>query len=280
MVKSSEADLTSVAEHYEFGKNWADFAARLSESSIAEAEKGMVKLLHADELVGRTFLDIGCGSGLHSLAALRLGVRSVMATDIDPDSVETTRTVLSRYAGSSNWSVRVQSVFDLRPDQTYDVVYSWGVLHHTGDMHRAIRSAAALVAPAGLMCLALYRKTPLCGLWKVEKRVYTSGPEWLRWVFEKIFLGAVHLRFWMSGRNYKSFNDDYVRNRGMSYETDMRDWLGGYPYESISEAATLKLFEELGFDSVRRFCVPPGPGVFGSGCDEYVFRRRSKDIQH
>lgn len=130
------------------------------------------------------------------------------------------------------------------------------------------------------MCVALYRKTPLCGLWKVEKRAYTNGPAWLRRVFEKIFLGAVHLRFWMSGRNYKSFNDDYVTNRSMSYETDMRDWLGGYPYESISESATLKLFEELGFDPVRRFCVPPGPGVFGSGCDEYVFRRRSKDIQH
>lgn len=126
MCHYAKADLTSVAEHYEFGKNWADFAARLSESLIVEAEKGTVKLLRADELVGRTFLDVGCGSRLHSLAALRLGVRRVMATDIDPDSVETTRAVLSQYAGSSNWSVRVQSVFDLPPDETYYVVYSWG----------------------------------------------------------------------------------------------------------------------------------------------------------
>lgn len=149
-------DLTSVDTHFAFGKNWAAYAEKVTAAEIAEAERGLIRLLGSERLDGERFLDIGCGSGLHSLAALRLGAREVVAVDLDPDSVATTQALLDRHAPrGAVFRVEAVSVFDLRPEAmgTFDTVYSWGVLHHTGDMERAIRCAAAMVGTEGRACV-------------------------------------------------------------------------------------------------------------------------------
>lgn len=165
-------ELSSVESHFKFGENWRSFVDTLSERSIEEAERGLARLFPKGELRGHRFLDIGCGSGLHMLAAQRLGAAEIVGFDLDRVSAQTAQALLSAHASSRNWSVNVRSVFDLDPrrDSAYDVVYSWGVLHHTGDMWSAIRKAAAMVAPGGYLALALYRHTPLCGLWRVERK--------------------------------------------------------------------------------------------------------------
>ncbi len=147
-------DLTQAETHFAFGKNWATYAEKITAAEIAEAEKGLRKLL-GERLDGLRFLDVGCGSGLHALAALRLGAREVVAVDIDADSVATTLAVLSRWSPAANFRVERQSVFELAPENvgTFDVVYSWGVLHHTGDLRRALRQAAALVGEGGRFAL-------------------------------------------------------------------------------------------------------------------------------
>jgi SAM-dependent methyltransferase len=268
------ADATDAASHFDFGRNWADFAEKLSDREIEQAQQGFARLLRPEEVAGKTVLDLGCGSGLHSLAALRLGAARVEAVDIDPMSVETTRSVLARFASGQQWSASVASVFELESAARYDIVYSWGVLHHTGDMQRAVRIAAELVKPGGLLCIALYRRTPLCTLWKVEKRLYTASPGWFRRVLEATYRLAYRFSFFIRGRNYAQHVRDYPSQRGMSFETDVRDWLGGYPYESITEAEVRAMFDRLDFEPVRTFCSPPGVGLLGTGCDEYVFRRR------
>ena len=128
---------------------------------------------------GKTFLDIGCGSGLNALAALSLGAASVTAVDIDENSVSTTQALLAARAPNPNWSAKLASVFDMTPDTfgTFDVVYSWGVLHHTGSMWKAIDCAARLVSPGGLYAIAIYTKTPLCGFWQYEKAFYSKSPK-------------------------------------------------------------------------------------------------------
>src|SRR5689334_15093694 len=79
---------------YGFGKNWAEFIERrLSDKIVQDSMDHMRRLMHADSLKGKTFLDIGCGSGIHSLAALRLGADKVVAFDYDDDSVATSRKV-------------------------------------------------------------------------------------------------------------------------------------------------------------------------------------------
>jgi SAM-dependent methyltransferase len=270
-------DLTDVSTHYEFGENWSKYAELIDASRIALAEADFTRILHRDEVAGRSFLDIGCGSGLHSVAASRCGAGSVSAIDIDPVSVSTAQAVLARHAQPGvTWSAQQQSVFDIDPSRTYDIVYSWGVLHHTGNMNGAIASAARLVGENGMLVLALYRKTPLCGFWRWEKRLYSEGSEGLRRVLETTYNGARALSFWLRGRSFAAYKRDYAQLRGMEYMTDVRDWLGGYPYESISKAEMLAMASTLGFEFVRgEVRENPGTGLLGSGCDEYVFRKRA-----
>ncbi len=152
--------LNEEARHFAFGQNWAAYAKIVTDKHIEQATKDLERLIPVSP--GRRFLDIGCGSGLHSIAALNLGAEEVLAVDIDSDSVETTRALLGKYAPAGKvYSVEKVSVFELDPKRIglFDTVYSWGVLHHTGDMARAIRCAASLCRPGGFFVFALYRRT-------------------------------------------------------------------------------------------------------------------------
>lgn len=279
MNQLAPPDKLTVGTHFAFGKNWASYAALIGEREITEAERSLLKLLPKEALAGKRFLDIGCGSGLHSLVALRLGAGEVLAADIDPDSVATTRAVLDRHAPQACYSVRESSVFDLDPVRTghFDVVYSWGVLHHTGDMHRALRQAAALVAPGGVFVFALYRKTWMCGFWKLEKRFYSRARPGLQKFARGVYVALYRVRLLMKGQQFKKHVRNYKNTRGMDFYHDVHDWLGGYPYESISPAEVERAMTKAGLVRVK-VLVQHGrvfgrhTGVFGSGCDEYVYR--------
>jgi 2-polyprenyl-6-hydroxyphenyl methylase/3-demethylubiquinone-9 3-methyltransferase len=166
------------------------------------------------------------------------------------------------------------SVFDLDPGTLgrFDVVYSWGVLHHTGAMYDAIAKASEMVAPNGMLTLALYGKTPFCGLWRVDKRIYSRAPKWVQKVIETAYLEVVRLRLALKRESLKKRREDYWKQRGMDMYHDTRDWLGGYPYESISPKQAMSYMQKLGFEPVRSF-VSPCIGLLGSGCDEYSFTR-------
>jgi len=172
-VAGSVAELTQVGSHFRFGENWAEFAQGIDPARIEQACGEMARLLGREDISGLRFLDIGSGSGLHALAALKLGAAQVIATDIDPDSVETTRKLLERFAVDGRWRAERRSVLEIRPEDygRFDIVYSWGVLHHTGAMYDAIRAAAALVGESGRFCTALYGRTALCNFWRWEKRL-------------------------------------------------------------------------------------------------------------
>lgn len=274
----SRKDLTDAESHFAFGDNWASYAARIDEPAIDEAVRGLSHLLGGKRLDGMRFLDIGSGSGLHALAALRLGAREVVAVDLDANSVATSRAVLDRHAPQGGWRVERLSVFDLAAAGLggFDVVYSWGVLHHTGDMAHAIECAAQCVAPGGLFIFALYRRVWMDWFWRLEKRWYANaspaGQRLVRAAYVALF--AAGLRF--TGRNLSEYRRFYLQNRGMDFEHDVHDWLGGWPYESISAGEVDTMLGRLDCVPVRRF-VRHGkifgrdPGVFGTGCDEYVF---------
>lgn len=277
-------DLTQAESHFRFGKNWADFAKSVTQEQIDQARTNLASMLGRDDLRGLTFLDIGSGSGLHSLAALQLGASRVLATDIDRDSVETTQSTLRRYSPNGNWSAELRSVFDLQPSDIgkFDIVYSWGVLHHTGDMYRAIRTAAQLVAPDGIFGLALYAKTSMCGFWRVEKRIYSQSSPIIQRLFRSLYVAV----FWLvqtalglrRGQlfSWKQYVAQYKQRRGMLVWIDFHDWLGGYPYESVSPPELRKFMSSIGFSELKSFLVPGGrTGLLGSGCDEYVFGRSS-----
>lgn len=262
--------LLSLDSHFAFGQNWADFAQSLDEQRVRQAEADLMRIV--GDIRGKTFLDIGCGSGIHSAAASRLGA-SVVAVDLDPVSVETARAVTKRFA--PDCEVMRASAFDI--SRTFDVVYSWGVLHHTGAMWKAVAHAAGLVLPGGRLAIALYGRTPFCGLWRVEKRLYSSSPKAVQAVVRTVYKALFIAGLLVSGRNPIAYIRSYATNRGMRWHHDVHDWLGGYPYESASPADVEKFLSDRGFILERTFIhKAPIAGLLGTGCNEYLFTRSSR----
>lgn len=262
-------------ERFAFGKNWASFLRVLDEERIRAAEAGLTKML-GPSLAGLRFLDIGSGSGLSSLAARRIGAE-VVSFDYDPQSVACTNEVRRRYfPDDPRWRVLQGSVLDaafLSSLGSFDVVYSWGVLHHTGAMWPALDLAQARVAEEGRLHIAIYNdQGAWSGRWRRIKRLYCSGPlgrslvtgtivPW--WVLRGLLADLV----WM--RNPLERYRTYRHHRGMSVVHDWLDWLGGYPFEYAKPEA---LLDHL---AARDFRLDRLRTVGGSmGCNEYVFRRR------
>ncbi len=262
------ADLTLRTAHFDFGENWASYSGLIDSDRVQQAI-GNVEAL-AGPVAGKSFLDIGCGSGLFSLAASRLGAAGVTAIDIDERSVATATALLTNH-GARDWNVREQSVFDLGAEQ-FDIVYSWGVLHHTGDMWRAIERAAAAVKPGGTFAFALYEKTPLCRFWRIEKRLYRRAPRFVQGV-ARIAFEALQMTARLAAFRSPLLRREGIR-RGMDYSHDLHDWLGGYPYESTSIAEVEPFMRALGFEKIRNNQARvKAKGIGGSPCSEYVFRR-------
>ncbi len=256
--------------HFRFGENWLSFSSLIDEPRIAEAARGLQKLIPAEDLEEKRFLDIGCGSGLSMVAALRLGAAEVVGTDIDRDSVLAARDVLSRYAAPRAWDLRHCDVFDMEPSVygTFDVVYSWGVLHHTGDLWNALIKAGTFVKPNGLLVLGLYHKTPVCWFWRREKHFYANASAWQQRVVRSLYKGVLALRLIMVGQHSNRYS------RGMDRDHDVHDWLGGYPYESTLPQEVVCQLESNGF-AIEKVLENCGGclGLLGTGCDEYVARR-------
>jgi 2-polyprenyl-6-hydroxyphenyl methylase/3-demethylubiquinone-9 3-methyltransferase len=260
-----------------FGDNWLNFASDLNEEHIIRAKKSLQRLLGRTDLSGLTFLDIGSGSGLFSLVARQLGAR-VHSFDFDPDSVACTQSLRNKYfPGDAEWTVEHGSILNAAYTDrlgTFDIVYSWGVLHHTGAMWTALERAASLVAPDGVLAIALYRRTPLCGAWLVEKRLYKAAPRIIQSVVRGTYKAAYFTQLAASGQSPRSFVRNYKSVRGMNWHHDVHDWLGGYPYESASPEDVKARLARLGFGVIRSVESPSSLGLFGTGCDEFVGRRK------
>jgi len=272
----SRQDLLDVRTHFAFGRNWASYAETIGDEQIERASAGLLRLA-GEKLRGARFLDIGSGSGLHSLAALKLGAREVLAIDLDEHSVGTTQAVLERHASAGSWQVRQSSVFELDRRQAgeFDIAYSWGVLHHTGDLDRALRAAATFVGSGGIFCVALYRRTLMCPFWKREKKWYSRTGDRGQRIARNTFVALLQIKLALQGKSLKRYIAAYGQsNRGMDFRHDLHDWLGGYPYESIAPRELHAILSSTGLVAEREFVDGKKRlGVFGSGCDEYVFRR-------
>ncbi|MBL3583709.1 class I SAM-dependent methyltransferase [Oleidesulfovibrio alaskensis] len=269
---------------FAFGKNWQKYSTVVSEKRIQDAVSHLQNMLQVTRLDGKTFLDIGSGSGIFSLAACRLGAK-VHSFDYDANSVKATESIRQRYYTSQGkpedqWIVEQGSVLDtdyMKSLGTFDIVYSWGVLHHTGSQWDAIDAASKAVVPEGQLFIALYNDQGIFSrMWKQVKKTYVSG-RYGRYAMTMLFIPLAAIaectRGLLKHRNpFYTFSN--YKTRGMTPFYDWFDWIGGYPFEVSKPEDVVDYLVNRSF-LLQKITTVGG----GLGNNQFVFINKTKNTQ-
>ncbi len=252
---------------FAFGENWQAFSKLITEDRIEAAQTSLINLVGTADLTGKTFLDIGCGSGLFAIAAAQMGA-IVTGIDLDPVSVQTSQANAQKWLpaqGQVNFMrASILDVADLEkrlPTPQFEIVYSWGVLHHTGNMQQALQNAVQLVRPGGQFVISIYNRHITSPVWVGIKWLYNQLPKFLQKLLIWMFAPVIFMAKGLVTRK----NPLTMHRHGMDFMYNVVDWLGGYPYEYVSVTEMQQTLQKLGADSIRVI-----PAQVPTGCNEFV----------
>jgi len=265
---------------FEFGKNWKSFLQNLQEDQIVVAEESLKEFLELSNLKGKTFIDVGSGSGIMSLAAVRLGAK-VFSFDYDPSCVWCTEQLRKKYQlAKTQWQIEEGSILDEKyisdcaAKGKFDIVYSWGVLHHTGNMKKSFEIISRLVKPkGGILFIAIYNDQGFISkIWQIIKKLYCKSPK----VVKSLIVLLMTIVIWgikfatdiIKLKPFNSWKNYYKIKRGMSPWHNVIDWVGGYPFEVAKPNEVVNYFSSLGFSLQKIKTVG-----FGHGNNQFVFKK-------
>ena len=267
------------SKKFSFGKNWKNFLTKLNDEKIKLAEESLQKFMGVDRLNDKSFLDFGCGSGLFSLCALNLGAKKVVSVDIDDYSINCAKFLRDKFKISEDkWIIKKGSALDKKFIQllgSFDIVYSWGVLHHTGNMWNALENIIIPTKKDGLLYIAIYndfKGFPSSKTWNIIKKVYINSPNIIRFFFriglitQILFFRLIRLKNPI--KYVKYYEKSSTSARGMDFFRDVEDWLGGYPYEYASSENIVNFYENK-----KNFILINVDKKKGIGCNEFLFKK-------
>jgi 2-polyprenyl-6-hydroxyphenyl methylase/3-demethylubiquinone-9 3-methyltransferase len=260
-------------KQFDFGQNWDEFSKNaLKQKNIEQAIEGFSRLISNSELENKTFIDIGFGQGLSLLLATKLGATTI-GVDINPKCkkvLEYNRNLFPEIK-DTEIKVIVGSILDnavieeIKTVQSrYDIVHSWGVLHHTGDMWKAIEVCSSLVNTNGKLIIAIYNKHWSSKFWWFIKLIYNYSPKLIRKMMIYFFYLIIII-----AKFFVTFRNPLKNQRGMNFYYNVIDWVGGYPYQYASENEIIEFLKKKGFKLLKFF-----KSQVPTGCYEYVFEIR------
>lgn len=258
---------------FSFGKNWKEYLKTVSVERIDAVKGDLEKWLGKDFIRDKTIIDIGCGSGIHSLGFYLLGAREILSIDIDKYSVDAAISLWEKQGKPENWKIQHASIMDDSfiseySKKGYDLVYSWGVLHHTGDMWKALDNASKFLKGGSLFWIALYVKGPRYNRDLALKKKYNRSSVFGKWIIEKRYITKQYIKLFIFGEFRKLINVFLNREvymfRGMDKKHNLKDWLGGLPYEVASLEEIIEFAKErdlvlekvkTGFEGGNNICL-------------------------
>ncbi len=265
--------MSTTTPTFTFGKNWKKYSKTINNERINDAQNSLKSMLNIDNLSGLTFLDAGCGSGIFSLGAIKLKAKKVLSFDIDNDSTECARFLHNKYGPFENWEILHGSILDknwITGLGKFNIVYSWGVLHHTGNMYLAFENINETVKDGGLLFLSIYNdQAYISKIWLVIKKLYNNSPQPIKFLIAFSYFLVVLFNRTLNGIiKLAPVNQWYKGSeRGMNLWHDTVDWVGGYPFETCTPMDLENFFKKSGYQVVNSKLKT------GSGCNEFVFKK-------
>ena len=273
--KFNHTNEVNTGNRFEFGKNWIKYLEDFNDTKLKNAEASLKEMLDVKTLAGKSFLDVGSGSAIFSLAAKKLGA-NVTSIDYDPNCISCAVNLKNQfYKNDESWIILEGSAIDkdfMNSLGQFDVVYSWGVLHHTGDMWNALDFIDQNVNENGKLFISIYNDQGyISRIWKLIKKLYVTTPTFLRFIIVLpsliVLWGPISLRDIIVLKPFATWRE-YNKNRGMAAFRDLLDWVGGYPFEVASPDKIFLFYKQKNYTLNNIVTV-----LGGHGCNQYVFQK-------